>query len=284
MEPVRILTVSGSLQQRSSNLTLLEALPRLAGPNVQVLPFAGLRKLPHFDLDLNEGEPPASVRTWRAALADAHGVFVATPEYGHSLPGALKNAIDWVFGSGELHRKPVAITAASAGPGRGRRGLAALAQTLLALEATVLGGEPIARGPESDVSSARLLEQLVAAALRVRDGQPAVELTQLPPPIEALVRGTSLLVPLQARVHALSPSAPPEPCLAHLAALLVDTLAGAPLGGPALVLARIDGLLEGEHTDLGRLLLDDLLARVDATPALRSVLDALGPRALSHLG
>jgi NAD(P)H-dependent FMN reductase len=300
MDPIRILTVCGSLQRRSSNLALLQALPRLAGPEVRVLPFGGLRELPHFDLDLNEGEPPAPVRAWRGALQDADGVFIATPEYGHSLPGALKNAIDWVFGSGELHRKPVVITAASAGPGRGRRGLAALAQTLLALEATVLGGEPVARGPELDAACTQLLEQLVAAGRRARAGEAAVGDVRLPSAAEGLVRGTSLLAPLRARVAAhaagasgrgtsqgfadLPVAAGPDLWLTQLAALLVDTLGGAPLGGPELVLARVEGLLAGEHAELGRALLDDLVGRVDATPLLSTVLDALGPRALAHLG
>lgn len=60
--------------------------------------FDGLRHLPHFNPDTEE--PPA-VRDWRKALAGSDAVLIASPEYGHSLPGALKNGIDWVIGSGE---------------------------------------------------------------------------------------------------------------------------------------------------------------------------------------
>ena len=125
MPPVRVVTVCGSLQARSGNLALLESLPGLAPCDVEFSAFTGLRALPHFDLDLNEGEPPLAVRAWREALRSSDAVFMAAPEYGHSLPGALKNAVDWIFASGELYRKPVAVTASSPGPERGRRGLAA---------------------------------------------------------------------------------------------------------------------------------------------------------------
>jgi chromate reductase, NAD(P)H dehydrogenase (quinone) len=94
-------------------------------------------------------------------------VLVASPEYGFSLPGTLKNAIDWVIGSGELEGKVVAITAAVPAPERGRRGLQALRDTLAAVRATIVGGEPIARGPEFDRHVAELLQALIAAATPV---------------------------------------------------------------------------------------------------------------------
>jgi chromate reductase len=91
-------------------------------------------------------------------------VLIASPEYGHSLPGALKNAIDWVIGSGELERKVVAITAAVPGPERGRLGLQALRQTLGAVSARIVGGEPITRGPGFEQEVAELVRALVEAA------------------------------------------------------------------------------------------------------------------------
>jgi NAD(P)H-dependent FMN reductase len=104
------------------------------------------------------------VRSWRAALASSDALFIASPEYGHSLPGALKNAIDWVIGSGELYRKVVVVTASAPGPGRGERGLRALCDTLRAVEARILGGEPIVRGPELDAMLDALLDALAGAA------------------------------------------------------------------------------------------------------------------------
>lgn len=284
MALVRIVSISGSLQARSSNLSLIDSLPSLAGPEVEVTRWDGLRGLPHFDLDANEAPPP-EVRAWRDVLGQADGVLIATPEYGHSLPGALKNGIDWVFGSGELYRKPVAITAASAGSGRGRRGLVALHQTLGALDALVLGGEPIARGPGAEETARALLSQLVAAVRHVRAGHTELPFVALPAAVEALLHGTLLRAPLVTRLWAGEDVAPTDAQVWEaLAGLLADSLLGAPVSGPALVVARLDGLLSGDAREAGQRVLDDLVARVDATPALGVLLEQLGPRALAHLG
>jgi chromate reductase, NAD(P)H dehydrogenase (quinone) len=161
---VRILAVSGSLQARSGNRELLRAAAAAAPAGVEVVVFDGIRDLPLFDPDLEPegGPPPPAVGTWREALRASDGVLIASPEYGHSLPGALKNAIDWVIGSGELHQKPVAITAAVPSLARGRRGLAALRRTLLAVDASLVGGDPIARGEGFAPAVAALLEALLA--------------------------------------------------------------------------------------------------------------------------
>jgi NAD(P)H-dependent FMN reductase len=163
---VRILAVAGSLQSRSGNLELLSTAAAAAPEGVLVVLFDGVRDLPLFNPDLEpEGAtPPPAVQAWRDALRASDGVLIASPEYGHSLPGALKNAIDWVIGSGELHQKPVAITAAVPSTARGRLGLAALRDTLLAVDARIVGGEPIARGPAFAAQAAALLEALVARA------------------------------------------------------------------------------------------------------------------------
>jgi chromate reductase len=159
---MRILALCGSLQSKSSNLELLQLVTRLAPPGVEIVLFDGLRDLPHFDPDLEaEGEPEA-VRIWRRAIADSDALLIASPEYGHSLPGVLKNAIDWVIGSGELERKIVAVTASVPHLERGRRGLAALRETLGAVSADVVGSEPIARGPGFEADVKRLVEELVA--------------------------------------------------------------------------------------------------------------------------
>ena len=161
---MRILAVCGSLQQKSGNLALLQQAMSAAPPGVEVTLFDGLRELPHFDSDLERnGELPA-VAKWRRALRSSAAVLIATPEYGHSLPGALKNAVDWVIGTGELERKVVAITAAVPAVERGRRGLKALADTLGAVSARIIGGEPIARGPNFERDVSALLDSLIVAA------------------------------------------------------------------------------------------------------------------------
>ena len=84
------------------------------------------------------------------------------------LPGSLKNAIDWVIGTGELEGKIVAITAAVPGPDRGKRGLQALRDTLGAVSAVVVGGAPIVRGSGFDDDVKELLQALISKAAEPR--------------------------------------------------------------------------------------------------------------------
>jgi NAD(P)H-dependent FMN reductase/precorrin-6B methylase 2 len=158
---VRVLAVSGSLQSPSGNRALLEVARDGAPPGVEVSMFEGLRDLPLFDPTLDPDALPA-VDAWRQALASSDAVLIATPEYGHSVPGALKNAIDWVIGTGELERKVVAITAAVPGPDRGHRGLKALRDTLGAVSARVVGGYPIVKSANLGEEVAKLLRALLA--------------------------------------------------------------------------------------------------------------------------
>ena len=160
---MRILAISGSLQARSGNLALLETAAAHAPSGVEVALFDGLRELPHFDLDLERNGPLPVVQAWREALDRSDGLLIASPEYGFSLPGALKNGIDWVIGSGELERKVIAVTASVQHPERGRRGLQALRDTLGALSVTVVGGATIVRGPGFERDVAALLAALVDA-------------------------------------------------------------------------------------------------------------------------
>ncbi len=91
-------------------------------------------QLPHFnpDLERHGASAPHPVQAFRGLLANADGVVFAAPEYAHSLPGVLKNALDWVVGSGELYGKPIAVLAASPRPDGAAMGRAALEQTLRA--------------------------------------------------------------------------------------------------------------------------------------------------------
>jgi chromate reductase len=111
-----------------------------------------------------KGHPELSVCCLPRVLAESDAVLIAFPEYGFSLPGSLKNGIDWVIGSGELEEQVVAITAAVTAPERGRRGLQALRDTLSAVRATIVGGEPIPKGPEFEPWIAALVRALIAAA------------------------------------------------------------------------------------------------------------------------
>ena len=163
---MRILGICGSLQAKSGNLALLNIAAASAPRGAELVIFDGLRELPHFNPDIEANGAPESVRRWRQALAGCDAILIASPEYGFSLPGALKNGIDWVIGSGELEGKIVAITAAVPGPERGRRGLQALRDTLSAVRATIVGGEPISRGPTFESQVVALVHALVEAATK----------------------------------------------------------------------------------------------------------------------
>jgi len=156
---MKILGICGSLQALSGNLALLRVAAQSTPPSAEFVVFDGLRDLPLFNPDV-EARAPGSVLRWRRALAESDGLFIACPEYAFSLPGALKNGIDWVIGSGELEGKIIAITAAVPAPDRGRRGLEALRSTLSAVR-VIVGGEPIAKGPQFQARVGQLVAELL---------------------------------------------------------------------------------------------------------------------------
>jgi chromate reductase len=107
---LRIVAVSGSLRAVSSNGAVIEALAALAPDGVRIDVFRGLADLPHFNPDLERGTKAIpAVQAWRAALAAADAVALCSPEYAHGVPGAMKNALDWVVGSNEFYWKPTAL-------------------------------------------------------------------------------------------------------------------------------------------------------------------------------
>ena len=107
----RILAIPGSLRARSSNLLLLETAALLAPVGIHLEIFAELGNIPLFNPDRTD-VPPA-VAALRSSIQDADAVIVSAPEYAHGLPGALKNALDWLVSGIELTGKPVALFNAS---------------------------------------------------------------------------------------------------------------------------------------------------------------------------
>jgi chromate reductase len=115
---MRILAISGSLREESFNTRLLEAAAKLAPVHVDVERWHGLRAVPPFDEDLESGEAPPAVRHLRHLIDTADAVLVSTPEYNGSVPGQLKNALDWAsrpHRTNPLRNKPVAVVGASTG-------------------------------------------------------------------------------------------------------------------------------------------------------------------------
>jgi len=108
---LKILGFCGSLRKGSYNRMLLNAATRLAPDGVEFEIYDGLRELPHFDQDFEKNQPEV-VRDLKARVKAADGLLFVTPEYNHSIPGPLKNAIDWLSrpsGDNSLASKSVAV-------------------------------------------------------------------------------------------------------------------------------------------------------------------------------
>jgi len=131
---MRILAISGSLRLASSNTALLRAAATLAPEGVEITLYGGLGNLPHFNPDL-EGTGPPSVMDFRTRLQVSDGVLISSPEYAHGVPGVLKNALDWLVGSGEFVGKPVALLNASP---RATYAQASLAETITVMSARIV--------------------------------------------------------------------------------------------------------------------------------------------------
>src|SRR5919201_1232251 len=109
---MKVLAIPGSLRRDSHNRKLLQAAGELFPPDVEYEIWDGLKQVPPYDEDDDGERPPAGVAQVRAALAGADALLFSTPEYNHSIPGQLKNALDWASrpaGSGVLLNKPAAV-------------------------------------------------------------------------------------------------------------------------------------------------------------------------------
>jgi chromate reductase len=137
----RILGISGSLRRDSYNTKLLRAAAEAAGPDVEFGLFEGLKAVPPYDEDDDVHPRPVSVARLTSAIADADAVLFATPEYNSSIPGQLKNAVDWIsrpVATNVLRNKPVAVVGASTGAFGAAWAQAELRKVLAALGARVL--------------------------------------------------------------------------------------------------------------------------------------------------
>jgi chromate reductase len=114
---MRVLGISGSLRRDSHNTKLLRAVAELLPPGCELVIWGELRSVPPFDED-EEHTPPPAVESLKRAVADADALLIVTPEYNHSLPGQLKNALDWLsrpIDENPLRGKPAAVIGASTG-------------------------------------------------------------------------------------------------------------------------------------------------------------------------
>jgi chromate reductase len=170
---VRILAVSGSLRAGSYNTNLLRAAAEAAPEGVEVELFdpAAIADLPLYDQDLDGGEVPAAVEYLRDAWSAADAILFATPEYNGSVPGGLKNAVDWASRprlEAALTNKTVAAVSVSTGQFGGMWAQADLRKILGIAGARVVGDElPVTRAPERFDAEGRLVDAELYERLRL---------------------------------------------------------------------------------------------------------------------
>lgn len=169
---MRVLAISGSLREGSFNSALARALADLAPPGVEVVVFEGLGLVPPYDQDVDApgAEPPEPVRRLRREIDEADALFVLTPEYNGSIPGVLKNAIDWASarhrGSSFSH-KTVAVAGASTGAFGAIWAQQDLRRVLGIAGARVIDGEvPVAQAQSAFDEDGRLRDRLLGERLR----------------------------------------------------------------------------------------------------------------------
>jgi chromate reductase, NAD(P)H dehydrogenase (quinone) len=177
---MRVLGISGSLRRDSHNSALLRAAAERLPAGAELVPFERLSEIPAYDEDVEVRDVPGVVRDLREAIRGADAVLVATPEYNHSIPGALKNALDWASrpaGKSALNGKPAATIGASTGMFGAVWAQAELRKVLGAMGGRVLEAElPVAHAadlrhdnrlelpPEQSEQLEEILAELVAAA------------------------------------------------------------------------------------------------------------------------
>jgi chromate reductase, NAD(P)H dehydrogenase (quinone) len=166
---MKILGISGSLRRGSYNTSLLGAAAGLLPDEVEFELWGGLKEVPPYDEDDDMEEAPAAATALREAIAGADAVLFATPEYNSSVPGQLKNAIDWVsrpLATNPLRNKPVAVVGASTGAFGAVWSQGELRKVLAATGARVVEGEvavghaPTRFDEEGRLVDENLLEQL----------------------------------------------------------------------------------------------------------------------------
>jgi chromate reductase len=167
---VRILAISGSLRDGSSNTGLLRARREEAPAGIEVELWDGLKDIPPYDADDDVVPGPADVEAFRELVREVDAVFFATPEYNSSIPGQLKNALDWgsrPLATNSFRNKPVAVISSSAGAFGGVWAAAELRKVLGAMGARVTEAElSVGHASEKFDDDGKLADDEVRQGLR----------------------------------------------------------------------------------------------------------------------
>jgi chromate reductase, NAD(P)H dehydrogenase (quinone) len=163
---MELLGISGSLRRSSYNSMLLRAADALLPPGAELEVFDGLKAIPPYDADDDREFAPVAVQALRSAIAAADAVLVVTPEYNASIPGVLKNALDWAsrpHATNVLRGKPVAVVGASTGMFGAIWAQAETRKVLSTIGARVVDRElPVSEAPERFSSIGELSDADVA--------------------------------------------------------------------------------------------------------------------------
>jgi chromate reductase len=167
---MRILAISGSLRSGSNNTALLRGLREEARDGVEIELWHGLAGIPAYDADEDGVPGPEPVDAFRELVRSVDGVFFATPEYNSSVPGALKNALDWAsrpLATNAFRNKPVAVISSSAGAFGGVWAAAELRKVLAAMGARVTDAElSVGHASEKFDDEGHLVDEEVRQGLR----------------------------------------------------------------------------------------------------------------------
>jgi chromate reductase, NAD(P)H dehydrogenase (quinone) len=170
MSPMKVLAIPGSLRRDSHNRALLLTAAELAPSHVDFELFEELKALPPYDQDDDLEPAPLAVARLRAAIAGADALLIATPEYNSSIPGQLKNALDWAsrpLAANVLRDRPVAVIGASTGAFGAVWSQAELRKVLAAAGARVLDAElAVGHAQERFDEHGRLADPELRARLR----------------------------------------------------------------------------------------------------------------------
>jgi chromate reductase len=166
---MRVLGISGSLRRDSYNSGLVRAAADLLPSGAELEVFDGLKAIPPYDADDDVELAPAPVTALRDAIAAADAVLIATPEYNASIPGVLKNALDWAsrpHATNPLRGKPAAVVGASTGMFGAVWAQAETRKVLSTIGARVLDAElPVPEGDERFDADGRLRDAEVVEQL-----------------------------------------------------------------------------------------------------------------------
>ena len=141
-QPLDVLVICGSLRKGSYNAALARTLPALAPAGMALRPAPSFEKIPIYNHDIQDTSGfPAEVNAWADAIRSADAVIIVSPEYNWSIPGGLKNAIDWASRMKEqpFKDKPVALQSAAGGILGGSRMQYHLRQSLTSIDAILFG-------------------------------------------------------------------------------------------------------------------------------------------------